>query len=110
MKKILIILILSFMLCGCNNKETKTIEEIMKKNNYIIVDVRTNEEYNQGHVVDALNIPYDVIENSNLDKTKTIFVYCKSGNRSNIAYNKLSNLGYDVYDLGAFNDIDLPKE
>lgn len=110
MKKFLIILILSFMLCGCNNKETKTIEEIMKEDNYIIVDVRTNEEYNQGHVVDALNIPYDVIENSNLDKTKTIFVYCKSGNRSNIAYNKLSNLGYDVYDLGAFNDIDLPKK
>jgi len=110
MKKFLTILVLSFMLCGCNNKETKTIEEIMKEDNYIIVDVRTKEEYNEGHIVEALNIPYDVIENNNLDKNKIIFVYCRSGNRSNIAYNKLSNLGYDVYDLGAFNEINLPKE
>lgn len=111
MKKFLIILVLSLMLCGCNkNKGSKTIEEIMKENEYIIVDVRTKEEYEEGHIVDAINIPYNVIENSDLDKNKIIFVYCKSGKRSSVAYNTLTNLGYNVYDLGAFSEIDLPKE
>ena len=45
-----------------------------------------------------------------ISKNKVIFVYCKSGNRSKIAFNTLKNLGYEVYDLGAFTEIDLPKE
>ena len=45
-----------------------------------------------------------------LDKSKTILVYCQSGNRSGMSYNILISLGYEVYDLGAFESIDLPKE
>ena len=68
-------------------------------------------EYNGGHVVDAINIPHNEIdENVNLDKDKTILVYCMSGTRSEAAYNILISLGYDVYDLGAFSEIDLPKK
>ena len=110
MKKILIISFLSLLLFGCSSKTDK-IKELMNENIYIIVDVRTNEEYNESHLIDAINIPYNEIdETTNLDKEKLIFVYCKSGNRSSIAYNKLTNLGYNVYDMGAYEKIDLPKE
>lgn len=112
MKKILIIFILSFMLLGCNNNSNKLdIEKLMQENEYVILDVRTEEEYQESHIVNAINVPYDLIdENINLDKESVIFVYCKSGNRSKIAYDSLTNLGYTVYDLGAFSEIDLDKE
>ena len=115
--KIIVILFISLILCGCETKKeiknnpNNELKEILLTDNYIIVDVRTKEEYNEGHVKDALNIPYDEINESiELDKTKTVMVYCKSGNRSKIAEDKLINLGYDVYDLGAFDNINLPKE
>ena len=112
MKKILIVLILCLTICGCSEENEKlNLETVMKENEYIIVDVRTKEEYDVGHLVEAINIPYDQIdENADLDKNKVILVYCKSGNRSGIAFNILNGLGYTVYDLGAFNEIDLPKE
>lgn len=124
MKKVLIyflLIVLSFTLYGCNsNNEEVTdnslsiedkMNNIIETNNYIIVDVRSEDEYNEGHIVDSINIPYDQIdENINLDKTKTIMVYCRSGNRSSIAYNILVDLGYDVLDLGAYESINLEKE
>lgn len=124
MRKVLIyflLIVLSFTLYGCNsNNEEVTdnslsiedkMNNIIETNNYIIVDVRSEDEYNEGHIVDSINIPYDQIdENTNLDKTKTIMVYCRSGNRSSIAYNILVDLGYDVLDLGAYESINLEKE
>lgn len=124
MRKVLIyflLIVLSFTLYGCNsNNEEVTdnslsiedkMNNIIETNNYIIVDVRSEDEYNEGHIVDSINIPYDQIdENINLDKTKTIMVYCRSGNRSSIAYNILVDLGYDVLDLGAYESINLEKE
>ena len=84
----------------------KTFDEIIKENNYIIVDVRTKEEYSQGHVVDAINIPYDELDSS-LDKNKTIIVYCQSGKRSSQAGKLLIEGGYkNVYDLGAISNCD----
>lgn len=112
MKKILIILIFNLLLCGCNENSNKDyIKKLMEEHEYIIVDVRTEDEYEESHLVGAINIPYDEInEYINLDKGKVIFVYCKSGNRSGIAFNTLTDLGYTVYDLGALSKIDLPKE
>ena len=79
--------------------------------NYIVVDVRYDYEYSEGHVVNSINIPYDTINsNINLDKNKTILVYCKSGKRSKIAYDKLKELNYDVIDLGAYDKVTLDKE
>ena len=111
MKKTLI-LGLSLMLCACNsNSISNEIKQVMENSEYIIIDVRTKEEYNKTHVKGAINIPYNKInENIKIDKDKAIFVYCKSGSRSEVAYNILENLGYEVYDLGAFSNIDLPKE
>jgi len=110
MKKLLLV-IMTLFLMGCAKTQEPDIKTLMQENEYIIVDVRTESEYEELHIVDSINIPYDEIdENVNLEKDKIIFVYCKSGNRSGIAYNILSDLGYTVYDLGAFSSIKLPKE
>lgn len=118
MKRIFIIVILSFIMIGCENKESintniklENIKEIVEKKEYLIIDVRTEEEYKEGHIKKSINIPYDEIdENIEIDKDKIIFVYCRSGNRSSIAQEALTQLGYIVHDLGAYNNIDLPKE
>lgn len=111
MKKILIIFILCLLLCGCDGNSNKVdYEKIMSENEYIIVDVRTKDEYEEAHIVDAINIPYDEIGVDTFSNDKIIFVYCRSGNRSAIAHNYLNGLGYEVYDLGAFEKISLPKE
>ena len=89
---------------GCDKKENK-LQEIINENNYIIVDVRTPDEYNEGHLKDAINIPVDEIEENIFDKTKTILVYCRSGNRSKTAYNSLTKMGYTAYDMGAYDNI-----
>lgn len=118
MKKIIILICLLTLVCGCAsstnvtpNSKNEVLDKIIKEDNYIIVDVRTKEEYASGHVVDAINIPYDEIDkDTELDKEKTIIIYCRSGKRSGIAYNTLKNLGYEVYDLGAYDTIYLDKE
>lgn len=111
MKKVLILLVLSFLFVGCTDKNKFDVKDVLDTSKYIIIDVRTEDEFNEGHVTGAINIPYDEIdEDTELDKDKTIVVYCKSGNRSGIAYNVLSNLGYEAYNLGAFSEIGLPKE
>ena len=110
MKKIICLLLIALFLVGCTDTDAQ-LNQILEKNNYIIVDVRTAEEYDESHVKGAINIPYDEIdENVDLDKTKTIIVYCKSGKRAGIAYDTLKALGYDVYNLGAFASINLEKE
>ena len=111
MKKVLFVLVLSLLFSGCTKVERLDLNKIISEDNYIILDVRTKEEYDELHVVDAVNIPYDEIyEDVNLDKDKLILVYCRSGNRSSIAYDILEDLGYKVYDLGGISSIDLPKK
>lgn len=93
------------------DKKVSELDSIISENNYIVLDVRTKEEYDSGHVIDSLNIPYDEInENTNLDKSKTILVYCRSGVRSKKAKDTLVSLGYKVYDMGAFSNVPLDKE
>ena len=112
MKKILLLLVL--LLVGCvSTVNTYTIitqdkaKEMMKEeSNYIILDVRTKEEYEEKHIEDAINIPLDEIEKTTKlkDKEQLIFVYCKSGNRSKQASEILANLGYtNIYDIGGIS-------
>lgn len=110
MKKILIILLLSISLVGCSSSSYKTIdqEEAYKAmsldDSIVVIDVRTEEEYSEEHIVDAINIPLDNIESIDLDKNTTIYVYCQSGNRSKEAAQKLYELGYsNVYDMGGID-------
>ena len=117
----ILIVVAVFTITGCEEKkeekkeemkeEMSILEKTLNEGNYIVLDVRTKEEYDTGHVKDSVNIPYDEIdENVNLDKSKTILVYCKSGKRSNIAYETLTKLGYQVIDLGAYDKVTLEKE
>lgn len=65
---------------------------------YIILDVRTQQEYDEGHIPQAVCIPNETIESDDIpglpDKSQMIFVYCRSGRRSKEAAEKLASLGY----------------
>lgn len=104
-----ILLIISIVICvGCRNTIYKTItpdetfNEITKAK---IIDVRSKEEYNLGHIESSINIPLDKIETINYNKNEKIIVYCASGNRSKTAANKLIEMGYtNIYDMGGINN------
>lgn len=92
-------------------KEAKEI--IDTERNIIILDVRREDEYQTGHIEDAVCIPNEVISNQAEsllpDKEQEILVYCRSGNRSRQAANKLLDLGFtNVKDFGGI--IDWPYE
>ncbi len=79
----------------------------------IILDVRTEEEFNSGHIKNAMLLPYDMIEAQAdgllPDKDAKILVYCRSGNRSAVGAGTLLEIGYtDVIDFGGI--IDWPYE
>ncbi|MDY4605229.1 rhodanese-like domain-containing protein [Clostridium tertium] len=74
-----------------------------------MLDVRSEEEYNSGHIENSILIPIDKLEeeaeNILNDKNKKILVYCRSGNRSKKASNILLEKGYtNVYDFGGIKD------
>lgn len=124
MKKILILIVLScILITGCSNDiddnninntyiEMITTNEVKKiiddYDNYtdtVIVDVRTNDEYESGHIKGAVNVPVSEIKSIDISKDKKIVVYCRSGSRSNTAAKELIELGYEkVYDMGGIND------
>ena len=80
------------------------VEKYRRTTPAILLDVRTWEEFSNGHIDDAVNIPLQTIENVKsefTDKNVPIFVYCRSGVRSATAAQELVNMGYrDVYDIG----------
>ena len=83
------------------------------KNDIIILDVREQYEYDEGHIPNAILIPYTEIESKAEsvipDKNKEILVYCRSGRRSKIAAESLVKLGYtNVKEFGGI--IDWPYE
>ena len=74
----------------------------------IVVDVRTKEEYEAGHIPGAILIPNETIKGNPPeqlpDKAEHILIYCRSGNRSYQASLKLLEMGYDfIYDFGGIN-------
>ena len=86
--------------------EAKALME--ESEGYILLDVRTKEEYESGYIPGAINIPLSDI-NGNVvsslpDKSQMILVYCRSGNRSRQASDKLSRLGYtNIIEIGGIN-------
>ncbi|WP_318491744.1 rhodanese-like domain-containing protein [Photobacterium leiognathi] len=71
--------------------------QIEKAQQPLIIDVRTPEEFSEGHLANAINIPFDqitTIENYLTDKSKPILLYCRSGRRAELAENTLYTLGY----------------
>jgi len=85
------------------SKEAKNAQKV------IVVDVRTLEEYNEGHIPNAISVPLETIENEAEAKLKNkddlILVYCRSGRRSREAALKLIEKGYtNVIDFGGIKD------
>lgn len=132
MKKIMIaaavLAILALVLTGCSKSSEeesvnekiqyvkispKDAKEIMDNGESIVLDVRTIDEYDQGHIEGAVLLPVDEIsskaEEVLKDKKAKILVYCRSGNRSATAAKALINMGYEnVLDFGGI--IDWPYE
>ena len=120
MKKYIMILVSIIMiigLTGCEKKDMgyiqisieEAVEMMAKEENYIILDVRTTEEFAEKHIPNAINIPNEIIGSGELaelpDKNQLILVYCRSGNRSKQASEKLVALGYtNIYEFGGIND------
>lgn len=121
MKKIIIAAVLLLVLCGCGNSqsaesfEAKKVtcaekDKVLKDKKAMLIDVRTEEEFNTKHLANAINIPFDKIVDTlktygTIDFNVPLIVYCKSGGRSGQAAASLIKEGYKkVYDLGAMSN------
>ena len=119
MKKILPFILVALLLAGCaapaeggsyrqiNMDEAITMME--EGSGYIILDVRTPEEFAERHIPGAINIPNETISTEKIpelpNKDQLILVYCRSGNRSKQASEKLVALGYtNIVEFGGIND------
>ena len=77
------------------------------KNGALVIDVRTADEFNSGHLTNAINIPLDEIESALpkrvTDKSQVLLLHCASGMRSGMAQKKLNSLGYtNAFNLGSY--------
>lgn len=121
------IITMASLITGCAAKNQKTQEttamtgtyqqitqdeakKIMDtRDDYIIVDARDQYEYDEGHIKDAIVIPYtdieDLAEQKLPNKEQLILVYCRSGRRSKIAAQSLADMGYtNVKEFGGITD------
>lgn len=126
MKKLILILLSIVLLTACgqieeNGKETvymnitaEQAKEIMDtQQGYVILDTRTEEEYNEYHIPGAIVISHDEVKEKAEavlpDKNQLILVYCRSGRRSKLAAEDLVELGYtNIKEFGGI--IDWPYE
>ena len=113
-KYFLCFLLLFIFLTGCSSDDSvvnyvQAKEKIINEG-AILVDVRTSDEYDEGHIEGAVLLTLDDIDeesSANIIKSKStpVIVYCKSGKRSAQALEILKKLGYEkVYDLGAMSN------
>ena len=111
-------MITAALLCGCGAPTgtpdyrqismDEAVELLAKDSGYILLDVRTQSEYDSGHIPGAICLPNESIGGEAPaqlpDKNQTIYVYCRSGNRSKQASAKLAALGYtNVVEFGGIN-------
>ena len=87
----------------------EAVEMMKKERDYIILDVRRPDEYAEGHIPGAINLPNESIGTAEIpelpDKAQLILVYCRSGRRSKEASEKLVKLGYtNIVEFGGILD------
>ena len=119
MKRILITLLVIILLTSCGVPQdelgykqipmAEAIEIMDSEEGYVILDVRTAEEFQEKHIPGAINVPNEEIGTDSIeelpDKEQLILVYCRSGNRSKQASEKLVDLGYtNIVEFGGIND------
>ncbi len=120
--RIITILLAVLLLAGCTaptgtNKNatykqismSEAVTMMENEDGYIILDVRRPDEFAVGHIPNAINIPNESIGDAEIaelpDKDQLILVYCRSGNRSKQASEKLIKLGYtNIVEFGGIND------
>ena len=117
MKRIIaIMLLILLLLAGCGKSEAEPLtytqisqeeaKKMMDEQDVVILDVREPDEYNSGHILNAVLLPVGIItEETAADvipsKDSVVLVYCRSGNRSKTASDALVKLGYtNVYEFG----------
>ena len=119
-KRILPFVLSLMLLSSCGNAGSSSsgyrqisMDEALKmmkdEKNYIILDVRRPDEYADGHIPGAINVPNEEIGAAEIpelpDKAQQIFVYCRSGRRSKEAAEKLVKLGYtNIVEFGGILD------
>lgn len=109
---ILLVLVIFITNIGSNKKSAinttkiSSISDIVQDENIVLIDVRTKEEYESGHIPKSINIPYTEIENEvDYDKDKPIAVYCRTGKRSKQTASTLEKMGYTkIYDIGGIDN------
>ena len=120
MKKLIPVFLSVLMLTGCagagnqpNSYRQISMDEAVammaEESGYIILDVRTPEEFAEKHIPNAINIPNETIGTDEIsalpDKDQLIMVYCRSGRRSKKAAEKLVKLGYtNIVEFGGILD------
>lgn len=119
MKCLLLFTALFLLLTGCNSRKAdntytqismdEAISMMETEKNYIILDVRTLEEFKEKRIPGAICVPNETIGTKDIpslpDKEQLILVYCRSGNRSKQAAAKLAKMGYtNIYEFGGIND------
>ena len=87
----------------------EAVKMMKDEKNYIILDARRPDEYAEGHIPGAINIPNEEIGTAEIaelpDKSQLILVYCRSGRRSKEASEKLVKLGYtNIVEFGGIQD------
>ena len=116
-----------FVLAGCGNRNANKIENndsaknsyvqismddaikmMEEESDYIILDVRRPDEFAEKHIPGAINVPNENIGTEEIpelpDKDQLLLVYCRSGNRSKQASEKLAKLGYtNIHEFGGIN-------
>ena len=119
MKKPIFFFLTCLLLAGCSAPAreatyrqigmTEAMDLMEKESGYILLDVRTAQEFSEKHIPGAINIPNEAIGSEEIpelpDKVQLILVYCRSGNRSKQASQKLAALGYtNIVEFGGIND------
>lgn len=100
--------------CFVSCTKTEIAENADIESSNTIIDVRSAEEFNAGHIEKAINIPHteisEKISQHEKNKDAQIIVYCRSGRRSGIAKSKLEAMGYtNVTNAGGYEDLKAKK-
>ena len=116
MKKLFFLLLILVLLTGCGEKPAAAYKqismeeaaELMGNEGVLLVDVRTRAEFDSGHIPGAICIPVESISSPPAqlpDTEQTILIFCRSGNRSKQAAEKLAAMGYtNIIECGGIRD------